>query len=101
MMKQKWMKSVEITGLYRVGTAKLEQFAARGNLGIKKDAFGQRLYSAQDVARMFPRRDALHATNAGASFGRLGETRLAEAQQISVLPTRNPAFLESVNAQRA
>jgi len=101
MMKQNWMKSVEITGLYRVGVAKLEQFAARGNLGIKKDAWGQRLYSAQDVARMFPRRDALGATNSGACFGRLGETRLAEVQQISVLPTRSSIDVAAAYARTA
>ncbi len=100
-MKQKWMKSVEITSVYRVGVEKLEQFAARGNLGIKKNALGQRLYNSQDVARIFPRRDAMSANLLGNCLGYLGESRLAEVQQISVLPTRAPAIREVAFAQTA
>jgi hypothetical protein len=84
-----WMRSIEIIELYRVGVSQLERFAQRGNLGIKRDRFGQRLYDGQAVARLFPRRDAMLCASSSDSMGSLGGLRLGEGQHISILPTRS------------
>ena len=84
-MKQRWMKALEISGIYRVNPSTLERYALRGNLAVKCDVQGQRLYDSQSVARMFPRQDAMSAP-AAMTLGTIGQTRLAEFEQISVLP---------------
>ena len=84
-MKQRWMKAIEICGTYRVSASTLERYALRGNLAIKRNVQGQRLYDAHAVSRMFPRHDAMAAPRA-MTLGTIGQTRLAEFEQISVLP---------------
>jgi len=70
-----WLSADEVARLFVVQPETLVSYSARGNLGVRTDVRGRRVFSIRQVESLFPRRGA-DGRRSGATLGTLGVAKL-------------------------
>ena len=73
-----WLSAEEISRVFLVQQQTLVSYSARGNLGVRTDVRGQRVFNPRQVESLFPRRG--QGQRRSGSLGTLGQAKLGPRQ---------------------